>query len=282
MVEKTQERAGCLYLASVSLAASLLGSAVAAPIVSMMDTDGGQTFPIAFVIFFFGIWIAVPIGLLMGIPMLAVTRRFLPKHVILATPLFSIVGLLGGLVLQDWDGSNGFGNAFAVFGACIGGMHPLVYSRLSGGQWRSILAASLLSGAIVPSVAYAGESVHNMIESRREFAVRCADRYGSMAFVTDRAALERLASRRRQFGQGKWYNQRQWRSLYAWERRVSLDDARILIARDYAYVPSGFAGWITGGRRVERHCLSEKTGPVAAILHRHGFGQRPTLADLED
>lgn len=102
-----------------------------------------------------------------------------------------------------------------------------------------------------------------------------------MAFVADRAALERLGSRVH-VGQGKWYNQRRLRSLYASERWIPLDEARTLIARDYAYVPSGFAGWITGGRRVERHCLSEKKGSAIALLRRYGFGQRPTLGDLED
>ena len=61
-----------------------------------------------------------------------------------------------------------------------------------------------------------------------------------------------------------------------------MDEARILILRDYAYVPGGFAGWITGGRRVERHCLSEKRGTAVALMRRHGFGRPPTLGDLED
>jgi hypothetical protein len=55
-----------------------------------------------------------------------------------------------------------------------------------------------------------------------------------------------------------------------------------LIARDYAYVPSGFAGWITGGRRVDRHCLSEKKGSDANMLRGRGFGKRPRLQDFTD
>jgi hypothetical protein len=102
-----------------------------------------------------------------------------------------------------------------------------------------------------------------------------------MAFVAGRTALGR-SGQEKHVGQGKWFNQRQWRSLYASERWIPLDNARVLIARDYAYVPSGFAGWITGGRRVEDHCLSKKKGGAAVLLRRSGFGQRPTLHDLKD
>lgn len=63
---------------------------------------------------------------------------------------------------------------------------------------------------------------------------------------------------------------------------VLLDKSRVLIARDYAYVPGGFTGWITGGRRVERHCLTEKKGAEADLLRRRGFGTRPSLRDLAD
>ncbi|WP_445191827.1 hypothetical protein ACT009_14810 [Sphingomonas sp. Tas61C01] len=99
--------------------------------------------------------------------------------------------------------------------------------------------------------------------------------------MADKTALGR-SGQEKLVGQGKWFNQRQWRSLYASERWIPLNNARVLIARRYAYVPSGFAGWITGGRRVEDHCLSEKKGHAAALLRRSGFGQRPTLHDLEN
>ena len=281
-VGRSKEADGCAYFAMVSLAASLLGSVMAAAVVSIAERGEVQTIPVLFVgVLFFGIWIAVPVGMLLGIPMLAVTRRLLPRHTVSGTLAFAITGLLGGLALQRLDGANGFGNAFLVFGACVGGMHPLLYSRLNGERWRSIGAALLLSAVLVPSAAHAGESVHNMIDSQDEFEARCAETYENMAFVADRAALERDSGSVRP-GQGKWYNQRKWRSLYAWERWVPLDGTRMLIARDYAFVPSGFAGWITGGRRVERHCLSEKKGGTSALLRRYGFGNRPALRDLED
>ena len=284
MEVKTHRPSGWLYLASISLAASLAGSAVAAAVVSMIEVDGLRAVPAAFLIFFaVGIWVAVPVGMAVGIPMLAGTHRLLPRHTLSVTVLFAISGMLGGLALQEASGgaSRGVGSAFIVFGASVGGMHPLVCSRLRGGRWRGIVAALLLSGLVVPSAVFAGESVQNMIDSRKEFAALCADPYGSIAFVADRAALER-PSRLSQAGQGKWYNQRRWRSLYKSERWIPLDEARMLIGRDYAYVPSGFAGWITGGRRVEGHCLSEKKGSAVALLRRHGFGRRPTLVDLED
>ena len=272
---------GCVDVALISVGASLLGSAMAATIFSMIEMEGAQA--ILFgppLIFYFGIWIALPVGLIMGIPMLAIARPLLPRHTVLATPVFALIGLLGGITLHRLDGWNGLGDAPAIFGACIGAMHPLVYSRANGAGWRKIVIALLVSAVAVPFTAWAGESVEEMRESRRKFEEYCADRYNTMAFVTDRAALERTNGRAR-MGQDNWYDQG-GRSLYARERWIPLDEARVLIARDYAYVPSGFAGWVTGGRRVERHCLSEKRGSTTALLRRYGFGERPTLADLEN
>jgi len=282
MEEKIDRRVGCGNLARISFLASVLGSALAAAIFSVAHGNGG-VFPAlnaAVSVFFFGGAIGVPTGLLVGIPMLAVGRRLLPHHIVAATLGFAIIGLLGGFLMKHFAGGAGFGNAEVVFGACVGGMHPLVFGCANGVKWPRIFVALLLSAVAVPAAAFAGESAQNLIGSHQQFETQCADRYGTMAFVADRAALERL--RRPAQGKGNWYNQRRWRSLYARENWTVLDEAHILIMRDYAYVPSGFAGWITGGRRVERHCLSEKKGSEADMLRRRGFGKRPSLGDLAD
>jgi hypothetical protein len=282
MDDKISRPPGCLHIGQVSVGASLLGSAMAATIfsMSMIEKEGVQALLLGPpLIFYFGIWIALPVGLIVGIPMLAVSGRLLPRYVIMATSVFALVGLLGGITLQRLDGSNGLGDAPAIFGACIGAMHPLVYARANGTGWRKIVIALLVSAVAVPVTALAGESVEEMRESHRKFEEYCADRYNSMAFVADRARLK-PSHAMAGLVQGKWFNH--GRSLYARERWIPLDESRVLIARDYAYVPSGFAGWVTGGRRVERHCLSEKRGTTAALLRRYGFGERPTLADLEN
>jgi len=282
MEEKIDRRVGFGNLAGISLLASVLGSALAAVIFSVIHGNGG-VFPAlnaAVIVFLFGSAIGVPTGLLVGIPMLAVSRRLLPHHIVVATLGFAITGLLGGFVMKHFAGGAGLGNAEVIFGACVGGMHPLVFGRANGVKGSRIFAALLFSAVAVPAAAFAGESVQNLIGSHQEFETRCADRYGTMAFVADRAALERR--RRPAQGKGNWYNQRRWRSLYARENWTVLDEAHILIMRDYAYVPGGFAGWITGGRRVERHCLSEKKGSEADMLRRRGFGKRPSLGDLAD
>jgi hypothetical protein len=277
----TTEISGCAHLGLVSVGASLLGSALAASIVAMTEIDEAHAVLFAIpLIFFFGMFIAVPAGLILGIPMLAIARPVLPRRTVLVTPVFGLVGLLGGIAIERLDGASGFGLSFAIFGACVGAMHPLVYNRANGAGWRTIATAVLVSAIAVPAAAWAGESIADMRESRLQFEEFCADRYGSMAVVADKAALKRWNSPPG-VGQGKWYKQG-GQSVYASERWIPLDDARFLIARDYAYVPSGFAGWITGGRRVERHCLSEKRGGTASMLRRYGFGMRPTLSDLEN
>jgi hypothetical protein len=280
MDEKIIRTPGCLHIGQVSVGASLLGSAIAATIFSTIEMEGTHALLLGPpLIFYFGIWIALPVGLIVGIPMLAVSGRLLPRYVIIATPVFALVGLLGGITLQRLDGSGGLGDAPGIFGACIGAMHPLVYARANGAGWRKIVIALLGSAVAVPFTAWAGESVEEMRESRRKFEEYCADSYNSMALVADKTALK-PSDAMAGLTQGKWFNH--GRSLYARERWIPLDETRILIARDYAYVPSGFAGWVTGGRRVERHCLSEKQGSTAALLRRYGFGERPTLADLEN
>jgi hypothetical protein len=288
-MEEPNIRSGCISLGLLSLIACVMGTALAAaifvptqfPVQAGSWAEGAGYFLTGTIIaFLFGAFIAVPIGLMVGIPLLALSQRYLSNHVIIATLAFAVLGLLGGLAIKHFGGGSGLGNAEPIFGACVGGMHPLIYGREKGVPWFKIAAAFLLSAAAVPSLAYAGEDVGNLTDSEAEFESRCADRYGSMAFVADRAALERFSDPVE--SKGKWYNQRALRSLYAREDRVPLDRAHVLIARDYAYVPSGFAGWITGGRRVERHCLSEKKGVNADMLRGRGFGKRPRLQDLAD
>lgn len=288
MAESTDQPSGCGYLGFLSLIASLLGSALAAALYAALapqvhiekGMEGVAQFLLAMIIvFYFGIFVAVPVGLTLGIPMVALSRPLF-GHVVIATLAFAIVGLLGGLAFRYLGGSIGSDNAELVFGACVGGMHPLVYARANGVPWCKVVRASLIGAAVVPSLAYAGEDVGNLWDSRAEFETRCADYYGTMAFIADRAALERFGDPVER--EGKWHNEPKWRSLYVREDRVPIDKAHILIARDYAYVPGGFAGWITGGRRVERHCLSEKKGSDADMLRHRGFGNRPSLQDLTD
>jgi hypothetical protein len=288
MAEGTDQPSSVGNLGSLSLVASLLGSALAAtmyPILTSqvhieMGVEEIAFLPLGIVItFFFGIFIAVPAGLTLGIPMIAISRPLL-GHVAISTSAFATVGLVGGLVLKHLGGIDGLRNAELIFGACVGGMHPLVYARANGVAWHKIVRALLIGAAVVPSLAYAWDDVGNLLSSRAEFETRCANHYGAMAFFADRAALERRGGPVNQ--EGTWHNERQWRSLYKREDRVPIDKAHVLIARDYAYVPGGFAGWITGGRRVERHCLSEKEGSTPDMLRHRAFGRRPSLQDLTD
>jgi len=293
MIEMPEQKSGCAYLGILSVAASALGSAVAAVVFAGMEyflpsgsfgtASAAEMLMAVLIFFFFGGFIAVPIGLVLGLPLLALSRRYLCGPVISATLTFALLGLLAAFginYIDESSGHSGAGSAALVFGAVVGGMHPLVYGRANGVRWSRIAAALLFSAAIVPSVAYAWEDVDNLLASRTEFEARCADPYGSMAFVGERAVLDPY-SNRSQF-LGKWNNQRKWRSLYDREDWLPLDDGQVLVARDFAYVPSGFAGWITGGRRVERHCLSEKQGSDADMLRGRGVGNWPRLEDLAD
>lgn len=282
MANVVEPQSGCTYLGIVSVFASLLGSALAAPIylasTQIGISDGITETFFALALFVFGKVIAIPFGLVLGIPLLALSGRYLPRHVVIATFIFALVGLLG-VVSIDWvdDNSGGFAALGGLyFGGCVGGMHALLYSRMHGATWTRLAVAVLFSGAFVPLVAYAAEDVKNLLDSRAEFEERCADRYGSMAVVRDRSEIKAIRE------SIAWHRNERWRSLYATEDMALLGNSQILIARDYAYVPSGFAGWITGGRRVERHCLSESKGPSAEMLHRLGYGKRPTLRDLVD
>lgn len=168
MEETINQRRGCAYLGLISLVASGLGSVLAAVIFSMVH--GGGSSDILLVII-----IALYFGGAIAIPMLAVSGRLMSRHIVFATLLFAIIGLLGGLVLKHVGGDSGLANAELTFGACVGGLHPLVYGRAKGVGWLSILAALSLSAVLVPSAAFAEESVQNLIDSRKEFESRCAD-----------------------------------------------------------------------------------------------------------
>mgnify|MGYP001043922221 FL=1 len=212
--------------------------------------------------------------------MIALSRRCLLHRIVIATLTFAVGGLLVGLAIKHIGGSTGLENAELIFGACVGGMHPLIYSRAFGVSWFKIISALLLGAAVVPSLTYAAEDVINLMDSKAEFETRCAGHLDSLAFVAEKATLDRLSEPMENIG--KWRNQLKWRSLYEREDRALLDKSHVLIARDFAYVPSGFAGMITGGRRIERHCLSEKKGSDADMLRARGLGKRPKLQDLAD
>jgi hypothetical protein len=284
------DQSGCAFLSILSVAASALGSALGAAVFSadhVFSSHGlsgwervGELLLIFGMVFFFGVVIAVPLGLVMGLPMLAGCRAAMFRYPVVSTLAFAVIGLLCGLAIQRLGGSTGLDNAELVFGACVGGMHPLVYCRAKGMAWPLLSISFLVAAVSVPAIAYASEDFHNLVKSREEFEERCADRYGSMAFVADRRPMEQWKSSVPT--DGKWFNQRKWRSLYAREKSYPINTTHELLARDYAYVPSGFAGWITGGRRVERHCLSEKAGSSVRALRERGFGKRPTLGDLSD
>lgn len=289
-----RDQLGCAYFGLLSVAASALGSVLAAAIFSAEFVFSAShsaarfsrwealgEFPFVFgMVFFFGAALAIPTGFVMGLPMLAICRSAISRFPVASTLAFAVIGLLGGLAIQRFGGSVGLDNAELVFGACVGGMHPLVYCRAKGLTWLRLSVAFLLAAGFVPALAFAGEDIENLNESRHEFAERCADRYSSMVFVADRKAIE-LAKNPVPID-GKWLNQREWRSLYAREKQYPINADQVLLARDFAYVPSGFAGWITGGRRVERHCFSEKSGGSFQALRERGFGKRPTLGELSD
>lgn len=280
------DQSGCAYLGILSVAASALGSVLGAAVFSAYHVffahglsgweSVGELLLIFGMVFFFGVVIAVPVGLVIGLPMLAGCRAAMFRYPVVSTLAFAVIGLLCGLAGR----STGLDNAELVFGACVGGMHPLVYCRAKGMAWPLLSITFLVAAVSVPAIAYASEDFHNLIKSREEFEERCADRYGSIAFVADRRAIEQR--RNPVSTDGKWINQRKWRSLYAREASYPINADQVLLARDYAYVPSGFAGWITGGRRVERHCLSGKAGRSLQALRERGFGKRPTLGDLSD
>lgn len=280
MISETQSPPSWSRLSLLSLIASVLGSLIAALIFAALHAP--FTFiPLATLFYlYFALFGCVPVGLAIGIPLTALTHRYISRHLLLTTLAFGIIGLLGGVAIKHFGGTIDLGNAELLFGSCIGGMHPLVHTRANGASWRRITAAFLFSAAAIPLVGYAGEDVSNLIESKSEFETRCADLYGSMAVVRDRADLERAGEPGRV--EGKWRNQLKWRSLYGREDIFPINKTQVLIARDYAYVPSGIGGSITGGRRVARHCLSEKNGHEAEMLRARGFGKRPDLKDLAD
>jgi hypothetical protein len=276
----------------MSLAASALGSALgtlvscALALVSLNEPVGWEAAGLFLIvssgIFLVGAVIAIPVGLLIGIPMLAGSRPLLPHHTASMTLAFALVGLVGGWLIRDLWGGAGLNGMEPTFGACVGGMHPLVYSRATRGVWPLLSVALLVSAVViaVPAIGSFAEDVKNVLESREEYEELCADRYNSMAFVADWAGLKK--------GQGweppdgKWRRNPIWHSLYARETHYPLDAAHVLIARDYAYVRGGIAAWLTGGPRVERHCWSEKTGKTVQLLQGHGFGKRPSIGDLAD
>lgn len=273
MAEDTQSSADWGHLSLLSLMASLLGSAVAAIIFAAINAPQ-NLFPWVLIFLYGALFVTIPVGLILGVPLLALTGRFLPQHVTFATFTFGVIGLLGGYLLPIFD------QAGLVFGSCVGVLHPLVYSQAKGMRWRQALAPILLTATAVPLIPHVAEDVSNLFESKSEFETRCADLYGSMAVFRDRADWKSADEPVRVAG--KWRNQLKWRSLYEREDILPINKTQVLIARDYAYVPSGFGGWITGGRRVARHCLSEKKGQEAEMLRARRFGKRPDLKDLAD
>lgn len=286
-MNKEGERSGCSHLGLISLTASVLGSVLAAMIYAAINPHVHAFTPVggvmnfllvANIVLFFALFITVPVGLLLGIPLMALARRHLSERLFFATLAFAIIGLLGGLAIRHLAGTYAVDNVQLVFGACVGGMHPLVYARAHGALWSRIGTSLLLVSAVVSLLAYAGRDVVNLIDSRTEFESLCDGDPGVHGVIADRAALERLG--RDVESQGKWRKDMKWLSLYRREDRIPFDDAHILIVRDYAYAPVGLAGFATGGRRVERHCLSEKKGRDADMLRGLGLGKRPALADL--
>ncbi|SEH18675.1 hypothetical protein SAMN05428974_2912 [Sphingopyxis sp. YR583] len=287
LMKKESERSGRSHLGRISVIASVLGSVLAAMIYAAINPhvqastpiDGGMNFLlVANIVLFFALFIAVPVGLLLGIPLMALTRRHLSEHIFVATLAFAIIGLVGGLAIWHFSGTYAVDNAQLVFGACVGGMHPLVYGRAHGVRWPRIGASLLVAAAVVSSLAYAGRDVVNLMNSRAEFESLCDNDPGVRGVMADRVALKRRGLNVE--SRGKWSKDMKWLSLYRREDRIPFDDAHVLIVRDYVYAPTGLAGLATGGRRLERHCLSEKKGRDADMLRGLGFGKRPTLADL--
>ena len=218
----------------VSLTASFWGSVLATAIlvIGIVSTSSGSMeieqaallIPIALFVLVVALFVALPVGVLVGLPLLAAGRNFLPSHILTFTVMFALVGLLGGFIVENLVEDSG--HVMLIFGACVGGMHPLVLARANGVRWPKLAASFLLSAAIVPSVAYAGEDAGNLMASEDEFEALCADPYGELASIQVREALDQDTLRNLYIG--KWINRGRISLALCLARRVSTGrDARL-------------------------------------------------------
>lgn len=192
MDESSNRPANLTRLTGIFVAASLLGSVIAAvSIGAAFGKSDGLTTTVLFGLatLYFGAFFSVPIGLLFGLPTLAVTRRLLPRYILPVTTGSAILGLLGGVVLIRLGLNNGAEvNANPIFGVCVGVMHPLVYSRLEKASWHSICSASWwrrashLPGKIcttrcrVRRITRTDASVHTTLSHTSPTGLSCAAR----------------------------------------------------------------------------------------------------------
>lgn len=270
---------GCA-IALTSFAASATGTIIGSVIYALWDGRGDAgALVIAPLIAVVGGLFAIPIGMVVGCSSLWIGGRAIAASPVLGSLTLGFLGLvLGGIAGHLLD-TRGIEPAPYVFGSIIGSLHGIFWAARAGAGRARAIAASLACATIIPGSVVLAEDGWNLRESKYTFEEYC-NGGASLATVIN-PGEHRLASDRRP-SDGKWHNQRQWRSLYRRRDVIDLPEGRRLIATDFAYVPQGIFATLTGGKRVSRHCLSEARSPAARFARQHGAGRRPTLADLED
>ena len=271
---------GCA-IALISLTASAVGTIFGSIFYVLKNGQGDiGALVIAPLIALVGGVFAIPIGIVVGCLSLWIGGRAIAASPMLGSLALGLLGLVLGGVAGELLDSRGIESAPYVFGSIIGSLHGIFWSSRVGVARLRVLAASLACATLIPGMVVLAEDGWNLRESEQKFNEYCSGREANLATVIN-PGQRKLASDRR-LNDGKWYNQRRWRSLYRRSDVIDLPEGRRLLATDFAYVPQGIFAALTGGKRVSRHCLSEAQSPDARFARQHGAGRRPTLADLED
>jgi hypothetical protein len=132
----TKAAGGCVTHGGISLGASILGSAIGAVVFTGWQVATspfpGDVAPtenillIGMVVMFMGALIGVPVGMVAGVPLLAMIGSSIPRNRIAMSLLLGFIGLAGGWVTGSTIGRDER-VAGMIFGAAIGLMHGFLY-----------------------------------------------------------------------------------------------------------------------------------------------------------
>ena len=274
-----EDSPGCA-IALTSLTASAVGTIFGSILYGLWEGQGelGALLFAPFVAFI-GAFFAIPIGMVVGCLLLWIGGRTIAASPLMGSLVLGLLGLVLGSAAGDLLDARGIEPAPCIFGSIVGSLHGIFWAARAGVARLRVLAASLACATLIPAIVVLAEDGWNLRDSEYMFGEYCNDGAGLATVINP--GEHKLASDRRPTD-GKWYNQRRWRSLYRRRDVIELPEGRRLIATDFAYVPQGIFATLTGGKRVSRHCLSEAQSPAARFARQHGAGRRPTLGDLED
>ena len=81
---------------------------------------------VGMVVMYMGAFIGIPVGLMVGLPLLATSGPIIQRHRLAMSLLFGLIGLAGGWMIGNSMGASE-SRAGMVFGFAIGALHALLY-----------------------------------------------------------------------------------------------------------------------------------------------------------